>query len=277
MLGSTRDRTALGEARRNRFKGTGPMENIGLVGLSRQVALQRELDVIANNIANLNTTGFKREDVVFQEYLMPTAQDDTFQRGPDRRVSFVWDRATSTNMTQGSIEPTGNPLDVAIGGAGMFVVQTPEGERYTRNGSFEINSQNQLVTKQGLPVLGEGGPIVFEPTDSSITIGNDGTISVATGNGPPQQRGRLRLVDGQNPGSFQKAGDNLYTIGDGTRPRTVEQPAMRQGHVEKSNVSPVFALSRMIEVTRAYQSLASSMERHDQLRRDAIRSLGTLS
>jgi flagellar basal-body rod protein FlgF len=248
------------------------MENIGLVGLSRQVALQRELDVIANNLANLNTTGFKQDDVVFQEYLMPTARDDSFQRGADRRMSFVWDRATATNMSQGAVEQTGNALDVAINGTGLFVVQTPEGERYTRGGSFELNAQNQLVTKQGMLVLGEGGPIAFEQTDVGIVIGRDGTVSSSGG-----QRGRLRLVEGNGPRAFEKSGDNLYSLAAGSQVQQVRAPDLRQGAIEKSNVTPVLALSRMIEVTRAYQALASSLERHDQLRRDAIRSLGTLS
>ncbi|MBL8571086.1 MAG: flagellar basal-body rod protein FlgF [Phreatobacter sp.] len=255
------------------------MENIGLVGLSRQVALQRELDVIANNIANLNTTGFKQDDVVFHEYLMPVARDDTFQRGGDRRLSFVWDRATATNMGQGAMEATGNTLDVGISGRGLFAVQTPEGERYTRNGSFEINSQNQLVTKQGQLVLGEGGPISFETTDVGITISRDGTISArdGTATGPAQTRGRLRLVEANGRGSLQKAGDNLFSLTAGAQVQPVTDRDLRQGFVEKSNVTPVLALSRMIEVTRAYQSLASSIERHDQLRRDAIRSLGSLT
>jgi len=245
------------------------MENIGLVGLSRQVALQRELDVIANNLANLNTTGFKQDDVVFQEYLMPVAQDDTFQRGADRRMSFVWDRATTTNLGQGGITQTGNSLDVAINGRGYFVVQTPDGERYTRNGSFELNAQNQLINKQGQIILGEGGPIAFEANDVGITIGRDGTVSSSGG-----VRGRLRIVDGNQPRAFEKAGDNLFRLVAGAQTQTVTTTDLRQGALESSNVVPVLALSRMIEVTRAYQSLASSMERHDQMRREAIRSLG---
>jgi flagellar basal-body rod protein FlgF len=245
------------------------MENIGLVGLSRQIALQRELDVIANNLANLNTTGFKQDNLLFQEYLMPVAREDSFQRGADRRLSFVWDRATVPNMGQGAMQQTGNALDVALGSRGFFVVQTPEGERYTRNGSFEINAQGQLVTKQGHLVLGEGGPIAFEQTDVGITIGRDGAVSASGG-----LRGRLRIVTADGAGAFQKAGDNLFTLAQGAAARPAEVRDVRQGFIEKSNVEPVLALSRMIEVTRAYQSLASSLERHDQLRREAIRSLG---
>lgn len=245
------------------------MENIGLVGLSRQVTLQRELDVIANNLANLNTTGFKQDDVVFEEFLMPVARDETFQRGADRRMSFVWDRATTTNLGQGSLTQTGNSLDAALHGRGYFVVQTPEGDRYTRNGAFELNAQNQLVTKQGQLVLGERGPIAFEANDVGITIGRDGTVSTSGG-----VRGRIRIVDGNQPRAFEKAGDNLFRLSPGAQIQAATGAELRQGALENSNVTPVLALSRMIEVTRAYQSLASSMERHDQMRREAIRSLG---
>src|SRR4029079_13841240 len=116
------------------------MENASLVGLSRQVALQRQLDVVANNIANLNTTGYKSDNTVFHEFLMPGVRASAF-RGADQRVSFVHDRATWTAFTLGPVESTRNPLDVAIGGDAFLTVQTPRGERYTRNGALQINAQ----------------------------------------------------------------------------------------------------------------------------------------
>ena len=109
------------------------MENASLVGLSRQIALSRELDVVANNIANVNTTGYKAGNTVFHEFLMPGVRANQF-RGGDRLVSFVHDRATWTDFSQGAVQPTGNPLDVAISGNAFLTVQTPRGERYTRNG-----------------------------------------------------------------------------------------------------------------------------------------------
>ncbi len=245
------------------------MENIALVGLSRQNALRREMDVIANNLANLNTTGFKADDVIFQEYLMPKAKEENFQAGKDRRISFVWDRATWNNMSQGDLNPTGNPLDVAIGGKGFFSVQTPNGERLTRNGAFQIDAQYRLVNNQGQPVLGESGPIVFEPTDTNITIAPDGTISSQGG-----LRGRLRISDVANPKDLKKEGDNLFSLEQGVAAQRVQFPSVRQGFVERSNVQSVTQISRMIEVTRAYASLASMMDRHDQMRRDTLRDLG---
>jgi len=129
------------------------MENAGLIGLSRQMALRRELDVIANNIANLNTTGFKADGNVFQEYLMPVARSDRFT-GADRRLSFVLDRATWHDHGQGPIQQTGNPLDIAIDGKAFLAVQTPRGERYTRNGALQINAQGVIVTRDGHRVAG---------------------------------------------------------------------------------------------------------------------------
>ena len=130
------------------------MENASLVGLSRQIALQRELDVVSNNIANLNTTGFKADNVVFQEHLMPLARANQF-RGNDRQVSFVQDRATWLDLSQGPLEQTGSPLDVAVSGNAFLTVQTPRGERYTRNGALQINSTGELVTSEGLRLVGQ--------------------------------------------------------------------------------------------------------------------------
>ena len=124
------------------------MQNALLVGLSRQVALAREMDVIANNLANMNTTGFKADGAVFEEYISPTARADNFS-GADSRISFVHDRATWMDLSQGPLERTGNPLDVAINGKGYLAVQTPRGERYTRNGALQINNSGELVTSRG--------------------------------------------------------------------------------------------------------------------------------
>ncbi|MEI8143864.1 MAG: flagellar basal-body rod protein FlgF [Alphaproteobacteria bacterium] len=248
------------------------MENVALIGLSNQVALRREMDVIANNLANLNTTGFKADNVVFEEFINPTARDATFQRGRDRRVSFVWDRATTHNLAQGEIQPTGNALDVAIGGSGMFMVRTPDGDRYTRNGSFELNAQNQLVTKQGYPVLGEGGPITLLASDTNLTISKDGTIATAQG-----VRGKLRLAEVASLKDLRKEGENLFSLVGGAQTTPVRFPDVRQNYLERSNVRPVVELSRMIEVNRAYQSLSSMIEKYDQLRRESIRSLGDVT
>src|SRR5437588_10495230 len=171
------------------------MENALLIGLSRQIALHRELEVVANNIANLSTTGYKADGSVFEEFLMPTASDGDFQ-GTDRRLSYVHDRATWHDLRQGQIQQTGNPLDVAVDGNAFLVVQTPRGERYTRNGALQINATGQLVTSEGYAVQSDGGAIQFQNTDKDISIAADGSIRVREGSNTKSDsaRGKLRLV-----------------------------------------------------------------------------------
>src|SRR5665647_3491293 len=160
-----------------RLPGELPMQNAILVGLSRQVALGRELDVVANNIAHINTTGYKADGSLFEEFLNSAARTGQSQS----HVSFVRDRGTWHDLTPGPIEQTGNPLNVAIDGTAFLVVQTARGERYTRNGALQINGTGELVTSDGNAVLGDAGPIVFQPTDHQVAISHDGTISVKEG------------------------------------------------------------------------------------------------
>jgi len=189
------------------------MENALLVGLSRQMTLERQLDVVANNVANVNTAGYKADRSLFEEYLTSGAHDDNFV-GRDRRVSYVQDRATFRDFTPGSFEQTKNPLDVAISGDGLLVVQAPGGERYTRDGNLQMNNLGQLVTASGNPVLGTSGPIVFQPTDHDINISPDGTVTVLEGSSRTDSiRGKLRLVSFADAQSLLKQGGNLFAAG----------------------------------------------------------------
>src|SRR5580704_7603888 len=161
-------------------RGDPPMENALLVGLSRQATLERQLDVVANNIANVNTTGFKADESLFEEYLGSGAHEDNFV-GRDRAVSYVQDRATFHDLSQGGLQQTNNPLDVAIDGGAFLAVQSAGGELYTRDGNLQLNNVGTLVTENGDAVLGTAGPIVFQPTDHDINISPDGTITVLEG------------------------------------------------------------------------------------------------
>jgi len=249
------------------------MENASLVGLSRQMALQRELDVVSNNIANLNTTGFKADNVVFQEFLMPGARANQFA-GADRQLSFVHDRATWLDLSQGPVEHTGNPLDVAISGNAFLTVQTPRGERYTRNGALQINAQGQLVTSEGLAVIGQNGPIVFQPNDRDISIGIDGLISVREGqNTTDSQRGKLKLASFDQPQRLQKDGTSTYMAPAGVTPQVPTDARVSQGAIEKSNVKSVMEMTRMVEVTRAYTQIASLLQSQSDTRKSAIDKL----
>ncbi len=248
------------------------MQNTLLIGLSRQATLERQLDVVANNVANVNTAGFKADRSVFQEFLMPTAHEDNFV-GNDRRLSYVQDRATFHDFSQGASEQTKNPLDIAIDGSGFLVVQTPAGERYTRDGGLQMNGQGQLVTAAGNPVLGTSGPIVFQPTDHDINITDDGTITVVEGNGRTDSvRGKLRVVSFPEAQKMLKEGLNLYAAGEGS-PQPDTKSALRQGYIEKSNVNAVAEMSRMIEVTRAYTQISTLLQQQSDLHKSAIEKL----
>jgi flagellar basal-body rod protein FlgF len=255
-----------------------PMENALLIGLSRQIALHRELEVVANNIANLNTTGYKADGSVFEEFLMPVAQARGFPGG-DNKLSYVQDRATWHNFNAGPLRPTGNPLDVAIDGDAFFVVQSARGERYTRNGSFQINAQGELVTSAGDRVLGDGGPIQFQSTDNNVSINPDGTITVREGanSTSDSQRGKLRLVRFDRVQQLRKDGSSLFSAPNGVAP----QPApgtvrVVQGSVEQSNVTAVIEMARMIEITRTYTQVASLLQQQGEMRRSAIDKLAEI-
>jgi flagellar basal-body rod protein FlgF len=249
------------------------MQNALLIGLSRQTILERQLDVIANNVANVNTAGYKADSSLFEEYLTSGAHEDNFV-GSDRRVSFVQDRGTFRDFSQGAAELTKNPLDVAIDGSAFLVVQTPAGERYTRDGGMQLNNVGQLVTATGDPVLGTGGPIVFQPTDHDINVTPDGTITVVEGSGRTDSiRGKLRLVSFPDAQKLLKEGANLYSAGEGGGPQADTKSTIRQGFIEKSNVNAVAEMSRMIEVSRAYTQIATLLQQQSDLHKTAIQQL----
>jgi flagellar basal-body rod protein FlgF/flagellar basal-body rod protein FlgG len=251
------------------------MDNASLVGLSRQIALHRELDVVANNIANLDTTGYKADGSIFQEFLMPLARGSASQ-GADQRISFVQDRATWHNFAPGPTRQTGNPLDVAIDGDAFLVVQTPRGERYTRNGSLQINATGDLVTSAGDRVLGDSGPIQFQSTDNNISINPDGTITVREGASSTSDsaRGKLRLVRFDRPQVLLKEGTSLFRAPDGTTPQpAAANTRILQGSIEQSNVRPVIEMARMIEITRSYTQIATLLQQASDQRRSAIEKL----
>ena len=241
------------------------MSTATTVALSQQMALRRTLDVISNNLANLNTTAFKSETVLFDEYMM-----DVETSSGTKQVSYVIDQGVNRNLTQGHQIVTENTFDFAVNGEGYFVVDAPEGERYTRNGHFVLDDQGQLMTKEGYPVLGVGGAnIAFEPTDVKITVSADGTIS--SSNGP---RGQLALVSFENETELKKEGDSLYSSEEDAIP--VANPNIAQGYIEQSNVSPIVEMTKMIDVMRAYQSAAKLSETNNELTTKAINELSSV-
>jgi len=249
------------------------MENTLLIGLSRQVILERQLDVVANNIANTNTSGFKADRSRFEEYISQSSRENNF-RGRDQRVSYVQDSGGYRDFSQGPSEQTKNPLDLAVDGGGFLVVQTAAGERYTRDGGLHINSTGQLVTVAGDPLAGTSGPIVFQPTDHDINVSPDGTVTVLEGtNRTDSIRGKLRVVSFTDAQQLLKQGNNLYAAGEGAVAQPDTKSRVQQGFIEKSNVNSVAEMSNMIEVTRAYSQVSNMLQQQSDLHKAAIEKL----
>lgn len=251
------------------------MENALLVGLSRLVALERQFDVVANNIANLNTTGFKSSSSIFQEYLGSGAQENAFAPN-DAGVRFVLDRASLLDLRQGPVQQTGNPLDVAIDGDAFIAVQTAAGERYTRSGALKVNSAGIIVTADGAPVAGDNGPITLQATDRNISISTDGRISVVEGatGSIDTQRGKLKLVTFGQPQQLTSEGANLFAAPAGVTPQAAGASVrVIQGATEGSNVNGVVEMSRMIEINRTYANIATMLAAEHDLHKSAIEKL----
>jgi flagellar basal-body rod protein FlgF len=246
------------------------MDNSLLVSLSQQLAAFRSMDVIANNLANMSTPGYKRETARFEEY-MEQVRPAEGQTGM-QSLSFVKDAGNLRDLSQGELSHTGEPLDVAISGSGYFVVQTPAGMRYTRDGHFSLDPNGQMVNSDGYPVQGDGGAITITPDDGPVTIGPDGTLSSII-NGNINQIGKLQVVDFADDAGLIKQGSNLYSTTQAATPATAK---VQQGILEGSNVQPVIEITHMIDVTRAYQMTATLSSSQEDLMRQAISQLGAM-
>ncbi|MBV8939900.1 MAG: flagellar basal-body rod protein FlgF [Alphaproteobacteria bacterium] len=218
------------------------MDNAVYVTLSRQLALVRDLDVTANNLANANTTGFNASHIMFSTYL---AKDPA--NGP---LAMANDANEYRDTTKGDLQSTGNPLDVAINGPGYFQLETPLGPRYTRAGNFQVDGTGTLVSVEGYPVLDQTGQhIAFNPEDSRVTIGTAGNITV---NG--EERATIAVVDFPNPQMMTRLGSRLYSTAQ--TPAQVPVPAVVQGVLEGANLKPVLEITHIMDITHAVSDTA---------------------
>jgi len=232
--------------------------------LSRQISLRRNLDVVANNLANMNTDGFKSESVLFSEY-MSKVPGEAARLGD---LSFVLDRGVARDMTEGALAHTGGDLDVAILGEGFFVIGTEAGERYTRNGHFGVDDLGRLTTRDGDPVLDDSGQeILLDLAGAELSISEDGVISTSLG-----EIGRLGLVRFENPEGLSKEGGALYASEE--EPERLETIRLKQGVLESSNVAPILEITKMIDISRAYESASKLIDTASELTRKAVEKLG---
>lgn len=237
------------------------MDNAAYTTLNRQSGLLREMSSVANNIANMSTSGYRREGLIFSEYVQDL--------GPDAAsLSMASGRVREADFTYGALSETGGTFDLAIDGDGFFLIATPEGEQLTRAGGFTRDAAGTLVTADGYPLLDAGGAPVFAPPNAlSIAIAPDGTLS-ADGVALAQ----IGLWQPINVNDMKRTDGVRFTAEGGVDP--VENGIIRQGFIESSNVNPVTEVTRMIEVQRAYELGQSMMERDDERIRAVLRTLG---
>jgi len=222
------------------------MDNPSYISLSRQSGLLKELSVIANNMANANTTGFKREGAIFTEFVNATGSSQS-AHNPRESLSMGRLGAHVSHFESGELRSTGGSLDVAIDGEGFFLIEAPQGQRLTRAGHFLTNNEGTLVNPDGLAVLDDaGGQIQIPQEVNQLNIGRDGIIS-ADG----IELGKLGIVTAI-PQDLSREGENLWQANNGYVP--VEIPQIIQGFLEDSNVQPVAEIARMIEVQRYYDA-----------------------
>ncbi len=240
-------------------------------------AQQTNVDVISNNLANVSTNGFKRQRPVFEDLLYQTLRQPGAQSTQQTQVpsglqmgTGVRPVATARIFTTGNLQNTGNPLDLAVNGNGFFQVTLPDGSvSYTRDGSFQLDNQGQVVTSNGYPLQ---PTITIPPNALNITIGSDGTVSVlAAGATAPTQVGQIQLANFINPAGLQARGENLFleTAASGTAqtnvPGTNGLGALNQGFVETSNVNVTEELVNLITAQRAFEINSRSIQSSDQM------------
>ncbi|SIT80527.1 flagellar hook-basal body complex protein [Pontibaca methylaminivorans] len=235
------------------------MDAAAYVTLSRQSGLMQEMRVIANNIANSATTGFRQEGVIFSEYVRAI---------PDQpSLSMTRSQVRNTSQEQGMLTQTNGRFDLAIQGDGYFLIETPAGERLTRAGSFTPNAQGDLVTADGHFLLDAGGAPVFVPPDAGdIGISSDGTIS-----SDGRALGQIGLFQPVDPLTMQREDGVMFRAGSGVEP--AGGAAILQGYLESSNVSAILQVSRMIEVQRAYEAGQNLLNAEDERLRNVIKTL----
>lgn len=236
------------------------MENATYIGISRQALAWRHLEVVANNLANVSTTGFKNERMMFVEHLVRPSSPTESVVG--QRLAYVKAAGTLRNTRQGQLTATDNQLDVAINGSSYFAVDTPQGLRYTRNGRFHIDNQNRLATTEGYLVLSTNTqPIIFANDTSRVLIGRDGTISTTDG-----ILGQLQVARFENEQAMVHEANGLYRMEEApAADGTVE---IAQGMIEDSNVKAVQEVTTMIGLLRNYQAMQQMLDgEHERMRR----------
>lgn len=242
--------------------------NTGMyTALSGNVTSQQRLEALTNNLANVNTAGYKKDRVAFESFLANV-------KNPSQGVGTPTDQAALssvklvTDFSEGPIRHSGNSLDVALEGEGFFVVNTPQGRGYTRQGNFHLDSTGKMVTAEGYPVLGSGGPITIK--GGAVEIDSSGGVAVG-GN----KVATLTMVDFPKPYPLTKAGSSVFTLdGSGAGEQPPKNLKVRQGFLEESNVNAIQEMAQLIDTSRYYDSCVKAVQTYDSLMAKAANELG---
>lgn len=245
------------------------MDTALFIGLTHKGTLKRRMDVVAHNIANMNTTAFKQEKVVFQTLLVdaPSAQ------GADGgKIAYVVDKGIARDFSEGALVSTGNPLDIYLSAGGFLTVEDNQGDvLYTRNGRMRLDAERNLVTLSGEKIYDDrGAPIQFAANETSITISENGTITTEIG-----ERGRLGIATFPDMSALKKRGNSLYETDQAPLdPDNAKQVTITSGSIEASNVNAIKSMVEMIDVSSAYSRATQSSKDIEDLQKEAIQRLG---
>jgi flagellar basal-body rod protein FlgF len=235
------------------------------------IAMEDRLNIISNNIANLNTTGFKKDQMSFEQY-MKQLDTSSLYPGQYRTVPIdVVAVSSSIDLSAGAPVKTGNVLDISVMGDGFFVVNTDKGTRYTRAGSFQLSTENTIITPQGYRVQGNGGDITIDPDKSDIVIDSTGKITQ-----DQDELSTLQIVK-IPPEALVRDGNNLFSVKEGFMPQPVESVSLVQGSLEKANVEPILEMVEMIAASRAYESFQKVIRAANDAYSYSMHNVGTVA
>ncbi|WND01679.1 flagellar hook basal-body protein [Temperatibacter marinus] len=249
------------------------MDTALYVSLAHRSALKRKMDVVAHNIANMNTTAFKKEQVLFKEYLMDAPGTIT------GKVASVIDYGVSRTMTEGNLVNTGNNFDIFISGKAFLSVEGKNGDtQYTRNGRLSLDNERYITLLSGERVLDDSGsPIQLEEEERDIIIAKDGTLSVTNVDGQAEEKGKLGFKIFENLGAMKRLGTSLYRTNEIGADPEPDELRVTQKAIESSNVNAIEEITKMIDIQRAYERSGKNTNSYEDMRKDSLNRLAKVS
>lgn len=248
------------------------MDNTNYIALSRQMALWKQMDLVSNNMANMNTAGYKGDDAVFSSYLVETQNASPEIVG--NPLYFTQDYASYKDFSEGMIAHTGNKLDVAIQGNAFFSVDTPQGELYTKKGQFTLNADGAISTIDGFPILSENGtPFFIAPGETELTITENGEVLTENGS-----LGRMKLATFADNQLLEKVGDTMFALKEGNSVEfNNDNYRVVQGSIEKSNVNSINEMTKLIKIQRSYDYVQQMIDQEHERLSNTIQAYSELA